>query len=117
MQYGSPTAELFVASYNNRSNKLHTIELGLDQFGYTENTESGWLSTEDNYEIYNKSTLSDWWLASPINGGSSGNEGWLVDGSYGYFDYGWRSDLSYAVRPIVCIPTSVFDSSYTLEDK
>lgn len=32
---GSPTAELFAASYNNRSNKSNIIELELGTHGYT----------------------------------------------------------------------------------
>lgn len=105
---GSPTAELFAASYNNRSNKSNPITLGLETYGYTENTGKDWLSVDDNYGIYNKSTTSFWWLASPY-GNSSGNE-LDVDGDDGYFNGG----NSHAVRPIVCIPTSVFNSKYTL---
>lgn len=117
LQSGSPTVELFAASYNNRSNKSNTIELGLGTYGYTQNTESGWLSTTDNYGIYNKSTSSIWWLASPDVDKSYfqlfvlGEEGCLA--AYDVEDENCR----YSVRPIVCIPTSVFDGTYTLENK
>ena len=67
---GSPTAELFAASYNNRSNKSKTITLELGTCGYTNNTGNGWLSVNDNHGIYNKSTSSNWWLASPSNSAS-----------------------------------------------
>ena len=107
---GSPTAELFAASYNNRSNKSNTIKLELGTSGYKENTGSGWLSVNDNHGIYNKSTSSNWWLASPNNYG--GATGLGVDGSNGFFFYDDVDHNSNAVRPLVCIPTSVFNSKY-----
>ena len=108
---GSPTAELFAASYNNRSNKSKTITLGLGTYGYTKNTSDGWLSVNDNHGIYNKSRSSDWWLASPGDFNSSNGE--LRVGSYfGVFGGGYVENDSYAVRPLVCIPTSVFNSKY-----
>ena len=107
---GSPTAELFAASYNNRSNKSKTITLGLGTYGYTENTYNGWLSVNDNHGIYNKSTSSFWWLASPFGFSSAG--GLYVIGSGGFFGFGNVGSGSFAVRPLVCIPTSVFNSKY-----
>lgn len=112
LQSGSPTAELFAASYNNRSNKSNTIELGLGYYGYTENTASNWLKPEDNHGIYNKSTSSSWWLASP----GSGSKFELTLGcSSGYFSNGLIDSNSLAVRPLVCIPTSVFNNKYTTD--
>ena len=61
---GSPTAELFAASYNN-TGKSNTITLGLGTYGYTYNTSHDWLIPEYNHGIYNQSTSSYWWLASP----------------------------------------------------
>lgn len=113
---GSPTAELFAASYNNRNNKSNTITLGLGTYGYTENTGGGWLSVDDNYGIYNKSTSSDWWLASPYYSNGNNYE-LLVGGSLGVFGGVTVNYNARAVRPIVCIPTSVFNSKYTLEDE
>lgn len=114
MQYlpsGSPTAELFAASYNNRSNKSNTITLGLGTFGYTQNTTNGWLSVNDNHGIYNKSTSSKWWwLASPSDYWSYSEVNVYSGG--GYFGGGRVDDTSLAVRPLVCIPTSVFNSKY-----
>ncbi len=108
---GSPTAELFAASYNNRSNKSNTITLELGTKGYTDNTDNGWLSVNDNHGIYNKSTSSNWWLASP--GNESDTNELVVFGYHGYFssDY-YVESSSNAVRPLVCIPTSVFNSKY-----
>lgn len=106
---GSPTAELFAASYNNRSNKSNIITLGLGTYGYTQNTDNGWLSVNDNHGIYNKSTSSYWWLASPYYDGGSEL---TVSGRYGYFNYANVDSVSIAVRPLVCIPTSVFNSKY-----
>lgn len=108
---GSPTAELFAASYNNRSNKSNIITLGLGTYGYTQNTDNGWLSVNDNHGIYNKSTLSTWWLASPASLGDSTYE-LYVHGSGGYFSGSYVVGRSFAVRPLVCIPTSVFNSKY-----
>lgn len=110
---GSPTVELFAASYNNRSNKSKTIELGLGTFGYTQNTGKKWLQTTDNHEIYNKSTSSYWWLASPYKG--TGGDGLRVDRRNGNFSIGFVVDSSYPVRPLVCIPTSVFNSKYATD--
>ena len=109
---GSPTAELFAASYNNRSNKSNTITLELGKQGYKQNTDDGWLSVNDNHGIYNKSTSSNWWLASPSNTASGSTGEWGVRGSSGDFISGGAHSNSFAVRPLVCIPTSVFNSKY-----
>lgn len=110
---GSPTVELFAASYNNRSNKSNTIELEIGTYGYTENTGSNWLKPEDNHGIYNKSTSSNWWLASP--NGSNSNSELDVSGGDGYFGSHHVGNYSLAVRPIVCVPTSVFNSKYATD--
>ena len=118
MQYlpsGSPTAELFAASYNNRSNKSKTITLELGTYGYTNNTGNGWLSVNDNHGIYNKSTSSNWWLASPSNSAGGSNGEWAVNGNHGFFMSGGAHSNSFAVRPLVCIPTSVFNSKYATD--
>ena len=110
---GSPTAELFAASYNN-TGKSHTITLGLGTNGYTETIGSNWLTTTDNHGIYNKSTSSWWLLASPnANNGGSSELG--VNGPYGSFNNFDVIYNSFAVRPLVCIPTSVFNSKYALD--
>lgn len=109
---GSPTAELFAASYNN-TGKSNTITLGLGTYGYTENTSSNWLKPEDNHGIYNKSTSSSWWLASPDY--NNGYSGLYVGGGNGYFSNNFVGSNSYAVRPLVCIPTSVFNNKYATD--
>lgn len=109
---GSPTAELFAASYNNRSNKSNTIALGLGTDGYIENTGRDWLSVNDNHGIYNESTSSSWWLASPHSSDSYNSYELYVRGADGYFLKSNVDYNSYAVRPLVCIPTSVFNSKY-----
>lgn len=115
LQSGSPTLELFAASYNN-TGKSSTIELWLGTYGYKENTGSNSLKATDNYGIYNKSSSSYWWLASPYGHDYNRLCQLFVDGSRGDVDYNYVDNHSYAVRPLVCIPTSVFNSDYTLED-
>ena len=122
LQYGSPTLELFTASYNNRINKTNTMTLGVETSGYTDNTDSEWLKVEENHGIYNKSISSKWWIASPYRSLSDyelriyGSRELYVDGNEGGFlsvcDIFGESN---AVRPIVCIPTSIFNSKYGTE--
>ena len=110
---GSPTAELFAASYNN-TGKSNTITLNLGSYGYTNyNNGSNWSKPEDNHGIYNKSTSINWWLASPYNG--SGSTELLVDGSKGCLGYNFVDSYLCAVRPIVCIPASVFNNKYATD--
>lgn len=107
---GSPTAELFAASYNN-TGKSNTITLKRGTYGYFYKTDRNWLKTTDNHGIYNKSTSSSWWLASPSFASDDG--GPIIDGRLGYILIG--SCEMYAkgsVRPIVCIPTFVFEDKY-----
>ena len=108
---GSPTLELFVKSFNATAsiNGANQITLDVGTYGYTQDTTSNQLKTTYNNGIYNKSTSSDWWLSSPWNG--SRNE-FYVYGSRGYIDSFDVGSFSYAVRPLVCIPTSVFNSKY-----
>ena len=113
---GSPTLELFAASYNYRSNKTENIINPIftsENFGYTHNTSKGWLDSKDNHEIYNKSTLTNWWIASPSHGNYGGFIlGLIINGNDGYITSFGVNTISIAVRPIVCIPTSVFDDKY-----
>lgn len=113
LQSGAPTLELFAESYNN-TGKSNTITLGVGTYGYTRSDGSKWLKIEDNHGIYNKSSSSYWWLASPSY--YRGYLGLYVDGNYGYFYDCNVGNTQDAVRPVVCIPTSVFNSGYTLED-
>ena len=71
---GSPTAELYVASFNATAsaNNATKITLGTGTYGYTQNTTAQQLKTDYNKGIYNKSTSSGWWLTSPGNQNSSG---------------------------------------------
>ncbi len=110
---GSPTIELFAASYNYRSNKTTNLinpTFTSGSYGYGHNTQVSWLQTGDNHGIYNKSTSLFWWLASPNDANRS--YGLSVIGPPGYFAYSDVSNTSRTVRPIVCIPTSVFDDKY-----
>ena len=113
LQYGSPTAELFAASYNNRSNKSNTIELIAGEIGYYNNTKEGWLRPSANHGIYNRSDSSRCWIASPYY--SIGNAEMYIDGYSGYLYAVRVTGYSREVSPIVCIPTSVFNSKYGTE--
>ncbi len=110
---GSPTVELYVASFNATSsaNSSNQITLGVRQSGYTQNTKSNQLKTSYNYGIYNKGASYYCWLASPSFFDS---HELYVDGDDAslYFDY--VGSFSFVVRPIVCIQTSVFNEKYTL---
>ena len=111
----SPTAELYVASFNATAptNGATEITLGVVDYGYTEDTEYDQLSTSYNNGIYNYDGSSDWWLASPSNL----DDGFElhVYGRSGYLNGDGVISNSRAVRPIVCIPTSIFQTAYTLE--
>ncbi len=107
---GSPTLELYVASFNatataNEATAIATLRLGTH--GYSMPGVS--LETSYNYGIYNKNTTSNWWIASPTSGG---NGQFVVNASAGIFSDFSVSNSSFAIRPIVCIPTSVFNSKY-----
>ena len=112
---GSPTVELYVASFNATAltNGATEITLGVGTYGYTDNTTSNQISTSYNNGIYNYDGSSYWWLASPSNL----DDGFElhVYGRSGYLNGDGVISNSRAVRPIVCIPTSIFQTAYTLE--
>ena len=106
---GGPTYELYANSYNKTSianSREHQIEItDCTSTGYSENTSSGWLSTEFNNGIYNNGSSSYWWLASPRSSGS--DNVFRVDGFSGILlstSVGGGNGL----RPIVIIPKSKF---------
>lgn len=82
LQSGSPTADLFVESYNN-TGKTNKITLDVRTYGYQHNSKDNRLKPEDNHAIYDKSASSVWWLASPSgndSGGDNGNRELFVNG-------------------------------------
>ena len=105
---GGPTIELFTASYN-ATHTNHQITLGIDTYGYTENTGSNWFSTSENHGIYRLKSNGVWWLASPHSNYASGVR-YVFDnnGNLGSYD---ASDTDSA-RPVVCLQKSNF--TYTL---
>ena len=113
----SPTVELYVASFNatapTQEPPATEIEIDVGTNGYIKNLISGQLSTSYNNGIYNYSTSSSWWLASPDN--FNAYYGFSVYGRNGYFSNDHIASASEAVRPVVCIPTSIFQTAYTLE--
>ena len=114
---GSPTAELYVASYNATAtaNGASSILLEVGTYGYIDDTKSNQLKTSYNFGIYNKSTSSNYWLASPSNSGD--NREFMVLGALSTFmNNQVDGNKSCAVRPIVCMKTSVFNLKYTLSN-
>ena len=106
---GSPTLELYANSYNKTSianSREHQIEItDCTSTGYSQNTSSGWLSTEFNNGIYNNGSSSFWWLASPDSSSSTN-----VFSVYGYYGFLGNANVSSSrgLRPIVIIPKSKF---------
>lgn len=106
---GTPTAELFAASYNSIST-TKDISLEIGTYGYIAD-ESSYTNTEEYYGIYSGSI----WFASPANyntymaGIDSSNKLSTTVHSY---------DSFYAryIRPVVCIQTKKFNQKYNLED-
>ena len=107
---GSPTLELYANSYNKTSianSREHQIEItDCTSTGYSENTSSGWLSTEFNNGIYNNGSSSYWWLASPHSYYSGGV--FYVSGYNGTLSGSAVVSFSFGLRPIVIIPKSKF---------
>lgn len=104
---GSPTIELFAASYNNKKDKTNIITLDSGTYGYQQNTSQGWFQT-DNHCIYNNGT--SWWIASPYYN----DFGWRainVSSAANCFGYDYISTKN-SIRPIVCISTLVFNNKY-----
>ena len=109
---GSPTIELFTKSFNSTAtaNGAKEITLSVGKTGYVNNTISNQIKTSYNKGIYNKENLSNWWISSPYDSGSYSQ--FVVYGYYECFDKYNVDSASYPIRPIVCIPTSVFNSEY-----
>ena len=112
---GSPTLELFVASFNataeaNGASQIST-EPGINGYncGGTDHE-----SVKPSYSngIYKYNGSEHLWLASP--GVSGNNRMCIVVGSLNCLG-NWNVTDSGVIRPIVCIPTSVF-KNYTLTD-
>ena len=112
---GSPSVELFAASYNNRSNKGTPINVEVGENGYDINN-TGWLENDENNGVYHKTPPSEIWLSSPhmYNLGLCGQRN--VFGMF--FDFtGIDATInSLFIRPIVCIPTDVFNEKYGTQE-
>ena len=106
---GSPTVELYVKSFNATAsaNRANQIQLDIINDGYKNTATRGQLEESYNNKIYNNST--NYWIASPNEIGTSQV---AVYASIGYFNRPMVYEASNAVRPIVCIPTSVFNDKY-----
>ena len=112
--FGSPTVELFVASYNKRSNGTNTVKLGMGEGGYSHSTQPReFFKKEENHGIYNKDGESCVWIASPDGSGYQyKNYGLNMYGDWGSFAYRAVDFFDDYIRPVVCIPTTVFNEKY-----
>lgn len=108
---GSPTVELYTKSFNAtaNTNNVDEITLRVSNTGYVESTISGQIKTEYNNGIYNKSNSLNFWIASPS--AAAGLFELVMRGDNESLVSNFQSD-SAAIRPIVCIPTSVFNEKY-----
>ena len=111
LRFGSPTAELFAASYNN-TGKSETVilKLGNSGYGYTNFTSGGFFKPEYNHGIYNNGSSAPW-LASPDSYSpycvvAASMDGWLVCGG---------TSTECALRPVVCLPASIFNDKYATD--
>lgn len=109
---GSPTMELYCKSFNATSelNEANEITIDVGKRGYNYETEENQIEVDYNNGIYNKDDSSRWWIASPYGGNS--DDGLNVYGRKGKIDDSNVEKNSYAVRPVVCILTSVFNAKY-----
>ena len=111
---GSPTIELYAASFNATCERVGKREMTFNDLvgnGYSlKLTSSGDLHTE-NGGIYNTGKSGCWWLASPWRNYSFYL--WRVPEADGYFDQGGE-DVRHTneVRPLVCFRNSVFNELY-----
>lgn len=109
---GSPTLELYMASYRAVNTDAENLEYTTRAYGYElsntryiiDNTKCNGIYGGDDYSF---------WLASPYVAYPSmicvSNGHYVMDGG-GY----WGEQAG--VKPVVCIPTTVFNSEYTLEN-
>ena len=109
---GTPTVELYAASFNATAsmNGATAITLQVGTYGYESNTTAELqLQTSYNHGIYNNGNY--WWLASPGNDNTNLE---ITVNAAGFFTNTVANLGSRAIRPIVCIPTSIFNSEYLL---
>ena len=134
----SPTAELFVKSFNAAADvynvgkeetfKMKKIFVGVGDYGYigkmsdeTTNMKENVLSTSYNNGIYLKDTTNNWFLASPEGTynkyGMGGCMVYAKSKKLGRCNVSGQYESIFSIRPIVCIPNPIFESSYTLSDE
>ena len=117
---GTPTAELFVLSWNAKRaatnnttiyNKQITLAVRSTTTGYyvkdasvSTNTYLQALTTGDKLYVWNNSELSTTWLASP--GAVTANY-ILIIGSTGNLSYDTYSASNRGVRPVVCLKSDI----------
>lgn len=109
---GSPTLELLVKSYNSKSEGKSTIELTGGNIGYFV-TQSFLqkLNPSDRNGIYNKGETKICLLSSPVQSSSIPERIPYVSPD-GMIEAFCSTGDQGAIRPIVCIPTIVFNRRY-----
>ncbi len=118
LQYGSPTIELFVASYNNRANHSNAIPIEVGDYGYIDYKTDFPFQFGENHGIYSKNDSHEWWIASPgYRYGAKSQIYVSYNSSCRYFSSSYVDYNAEWVHPVVCMHTSVFNSKYTLVDE
>ncbi len=109
---GSPTIELFAASFNQKKAQDSRLKFSADSKGYSWDVATHTFIVGENHGIYNKSGSVTWPLASPGAYNVKVREvgGDFYDGEVWSTRY--EENPVEKFRPIVCIPTSVFNSKY-----
>ena len=106
---GTPTIELYAASFNATHQSGEQILLGIENYGYTQNINDIQLKKSDNGGIYCLTGAGSWWLAGPDANPYYDSE-WHMKC---IFEGDWSSyqeTLAYTnkVRPIVCLQKTNF---------
>lgn len=106
---GSPTLELWTASRNTKYSSQVELSMGTKGYSYNYSRYAGsMVGTSTAHGIYMRDTTNSYFIASPSGRASSDHLYYLNGLSSSFYD---NSDNSFA-RPVVCIPTSVFNSKY-----
>ena len=108
---GGPTLEMYVKSYKD-SHPESSISCDVTgTSGYTYSNASGLEASDENNEIYIKTSAENayaMWLASPSSHSNSGRNDYIVNAYYGgNLDYSRYNASGPGLRPLVCLRSSI----------